>query len=179
MLVYVPSSRITMLEACGHKFFDELRHPGFMLPGGVAPPPLFNFSESELAGASVELRDRLVPPHARAAGWSPARAAANVPPPHDASPYAAAYAEAYKSAEQKEREVREPGKRAEGDGKGGAVEAGHGPFGSGDLADADGPRAGASAAAAALGGSGVGPTQGLSQRLKGEAPALPGEKRAP
>ncbi|CAH8356990.1 unnamed protein product [Eruca vesicaria subsp. sativa] len=53
------------LEACAHPFFDALRDPNTSLPNGRALPPLFDFTAQELAGASVELRHRLIPEHAR------------------------------------------------------------------------------------------------------------------
>ncbi|PPR91472.1 hypothetical protein GOBAR_AA29216 [Gossypium barbadense] len=53
------------LEACAHPFFDNLRDPNVCLPNGQALPPLFNFTAKELAGASDELRQRLIPEHAR------------------------------------------------------------------------------------------------------------------
>lgn len=81
------------LEACAHPFFDDLRDPNVSLPNGRAVPPLFNFTaqgkllhystdivdlivvksylnldvkcSAELAGASTELRHRLIPEHAR------------------------------------------------------------------------------------------------------------------
>ena len=132
MLQYVPSKRVTALEACAHPFFDELRDPevgaraagegrattpvfhpssadarrSFNERGGVlgvgvdwwfpphllclpipSPPShsqtrlpetgmplpvLFNFSTEELAGVSREMREKLIPPHARtASNWLP------------------------------------------------------------------------------------------------------------
>ncbi|KAL3517111.1 hypothetical protein ACH5RR_024013 [Cinchona calisaya] len=65
LLQYSPSLRCTALEACAHPFFDSLREPNASLPNGRALPPLFNFTPQELSGASTELRDRLIPPHAR------------------------------------------------------------------------------------------------------------------
>ncbi|KAL4325075.1 hypothetical protein GQ457_11G001200 [Hibiscus cannabinus] len=65
LLQYSPDLRCTALEACAHPFFDDLRDPTACLPNGQALPPLFNFSALELAGASAELRQRLIPEHAR------------------------------------------------------------------------------------------------------------------
>ncbi|CAN1308627.1 Shaggy-related protein kinase theta [Linum perenne] len=65
LLQYSPNIRFNALEACAHPFFDELRDPRASLPNGRALPPLFNFTPQELAGASSELRDRLIPDHAR------------------------------------------------------------------------------------------------------------------
>lgn len=45
LLEYTPSSRITPLQACAHKFFDELRDPNARLPNNRELPPLFNFTE--------------------------------------------------------------------------------------------------------------------------------------
>ncbi|XP_048226435.1 shaggy-related protein kinase epsilon isoform X1 [Ricinus communis] len=65
LLQYSPNLRCTALEACAHPFFDDLRDPNACLPNGRALPPLFNFTAQELAGASAELRQRLIPEHAR------------------------------------------------------------------------------------------------------------------
>ncbi|KAB2002871.1 hypothetical protein ERO13_D11G090100v2 [Gossypium hirsutum] len=65
LLQYSPNIRCTSLEACAHPFFDNLRDPNVCLPNGQALPPLFNFTAKELAGASDELRQRLIPEHAR------------------------------------------------------------------------------------------------------------------
>ncbi|MBA0554244.1 hypothetical protein Golob_013360, partial [Gossypium lobatum] len=66
LLQYSPNLRCTAIEACGHPFFDDLRDPTACLPNGRALPPLFDFTAQELAGASPELRQRLIPEHARA-----------------------------------------------------------------------------------------------------------------
>ncbi|KAG8663900.1 shaggy-related protein kinase epsilon [Manihot esculenta] len=65
LLQYSPNLRCSALEACAHPFFDDLRNPNACLPNGRALPPLFNFTAQELAGASAELRQRLIPEHAR------------------------------------------------------------------------------------------------------------------
>ena len=44
LLEYIPSARISPLEACAHAFFDELRDPNTRLPNGRELPILFNFS---------------------------------------------------------------------------------------------------------------------------------------
>ncbi|XP_038065735.1 glycogen synthase kinase-3 beta-like isoform X2 [Patiria miniata] len=64
LLEYTPSSRISPLDACSHKFFDELRDPGTRLPNTRPLPPLFNFTAQELA-IKPSLNDILIPPHAR------------------------------------------------------------------------------------------------------------------
>ncbi|GAB2285443.1 Shaggy- protein kinase zeta [Dionaea muscipula] len=64
LLQYSPSLRCTALEACAHSFFDELREPKARLPNGRPLPPLFNFKQ-EIAGASLELINRLIPEHVR------------------------------------------------------------------------------------------------------------------
>ncbi|KAL0354029.1 UNVERIFIED_CONTAM: Shaggy-related protein kinase zeta [Sesamum angustifolium] len=64
LLQYSPSLRCTALEACAHPFFDELREPNARLPNGRPFPPLFNFKQ-ELAGASPELINKLIPEHIR------------------------------------------------------------------------------------------------------------------
>ncbi|KAG9154863.1 hypothetical protein Leryth_025222 [Lithospermum erythrorhizon] len=63
LLQYSPDLRFTALEACAHPFFDNLREPNACLPNGRPFPPLFDFTAQELAGASSELRDRLLPKH--------------------------------------------------------------------------------------------------------------------
>ncbi|KAL4339140.1 hypothetical protein GQ457_08G022880 [Hibiscus cannabinus] len=65
LLQYSPNLRCTAIEACAHPFFDDLRDPTACLPNGRALPPLFDFTDQELAGASDELRQRLIPEHAR------------------------------------------------------------------------------------------------------------------
>ncbi|CAK8542283.1 unnamed protein product [Lathyrus sativus] len=65
MLQYSPNLRCTALDACAHSFFDDLRDPNVRLPNGQELPPLFDFTAQELAGASDELRRRLIPEHAR------------------------------------------------------------------------------------------------------------------
>ncbi|KAL8091791.1 shaggy-related protein kinase theta-like [Apium graveolens] len=65
LLQYSPKLRSSPLEACAHPFFDDLRQPDACLPNGKSLPPLFDFTPQELSGASTELRDRLIPHHAR------------------------------------------------------------------------------------------------------------------
>ncbi|XP_052193592.1 shaggy-related protein kinase epsilon-like [Diospyros lotus] len=65
MLQYSPNLRCSALEACAHAFFDPLREPTACLPNGRPLPPLFDFTSQELAGASPELRQRLIPDHAK------------------------------------------------------------------------------------------------------------------
>ena len=48
-LAYTPSERIKPLEGCAHPFFDELRQESTRLPTGEPLPPLFDFTEHELA----------------------------------------------------------------------------------------------------------------------------------
>ncbi|KAG6498481.1 hypothetical protein ZIOFF_046395 [Zingiber officinale] len=62
LLQYSPDFRCSALEACAHPFFNELREPNMRLPNGRPLPPLFNFKQ-ELAGASPELINRLIPEH--------------------------------------------------------------------------------------------------------------------
>ncbi|KAG6502389.1 hypothetical protein ZIOFF_042281 [Zingiber officinale] len=64
LLQYSPDFRCSALEACAHPFFNELREPNMRLPNGRPLPPLFNFKQ-ELAGASPELINRLIPEHMR------------------------------------------------------------------------------------------------------------------
>lgn len=68
LLQYSPHLRCTALQACAHPFFDELREPNVRLPSGRAVPPLFDFGQDELKGATPDLIARLMPPHARRNG---------------------------------------------------------------------------------------------------------------
>ncbi|RUS80756.1 hypothetical protein EGW08_011479 [Elysia chlorotica] len=70
LLEYTPSGRITPLEACSHTFFDELRDPTTRLPNGRDLPPLFNFTQTELAIAP-SLNSSLIPSHARTSNDNP------------------------------------------------------------------------------------------------------------
>jgi serine/threonine protein kinase len=81
LLTYVPSKRLTALQACADPFFDELRSPSCRLPNDQPIPALFNWTEHELKGADAELRERLVPPHARQPGWTSALPMTVEPPP--------------------------------------------------------------------------------------------------
>ncbi|XP_052170669.1 shaggy-related protein kinase theta-like [Diospyros lotus] len=65
LLQYSPHLRCTALEACAHPFFDDLREPNASLPNGRPLPPLFNFTAQELARTPVQLRQRLIPEHAK------------------------------------------------------------------------------------------------------------------
>lgn len=60
LLEYTPTKRIIPLEACAHSFFDELRGQNTRLPNGRPLPPLFNFTEKELA-VRPGLTGRLIP----------------------------------------------------------------------------------------------------------------------
>ncbi|XP_071538651.1 glycogen synthase kinase-3 beta isoform X7 [Panulirus ornatus] len=64
LLEYTPSARITPLQACAHKFFDELRDPNTRLPNNRELPPLYNFTEQEIK-IQPELNSKLIPPHYR------------------------------------------------------------------------------------------------------------------
>jgi len=86
MLQYVPTERITALQACAHPYFDELRDPSVELPSSFDKQLLFNFTDVELS-SQPDLAEALVPAHARSAmhaeeleklglGPSPAAAAA-------------------------------------------------------------------------------------------------------
>ncbi|XP_034709185.1 shaggy-related protein kinase theta-like [Vitis riparia] len=65
LLQYSPNLRCTALEACAHHFFDDLREPNACLSNGRPLPPLFNFTPQELVHSTPELRQRLIPEHAR------------------------------------------------------------------------------------------------------------------
>jgi serine/threonine protein kinase len=72
MLTYVPSQRITAIEACTHPFFDELRDPSTKLADDQPLPPLFNWTDEELRCATPEMIEILIPPHARTPeNWPP------------------------------------------------------------------------------------------------------------
>ncbi|KEH18946.1 putative protein-serine/threonine kinase CMGC-GSK family [Medicago truncatula] len=65
LLQYSPHLRCTALAACAHPFFNDLRDPNASLPNGQPLPPLFNFTPQELVNAPEDLRQRLIPEHAR------------------------------------------------------------------------------------------------------------------
>jgi glycogen synthase kinase 3 beta len=65
LLEYTPSARVTPLEACAHRFFDDLRLPGAKLPNHRDLPPLFNFTPHELQ-IQPQLNSILVPAHIQA-----------------------------------------------------------------------------------------------------------------
>jgi len=70
LLQYVPTARLTALEACTHEFFDELRDPAGRIDGNLKfPSNLFTFTDKELEGCSPELVEKLIPPHARPPQW--------------------------------------------------------------------------------------------------------------
>ena len=69
MLVYLPSKRITALEALAHPYFDELRDPNVIYSPGKALPTLFDFSEQELS-SNPALLSRLLPQHLQQQGNS-------------------------------------------------------------------------------------------------------------
>lgn len=64
LLEYTPGARITPLQACAHKFFDELRDPNTRLPNNRELPPLYNFTEHEMK-IQPELNGKLIPGHYR------------------------------------------------------------------------------------------------------------------
>jgi len=77
MLTYEPAKRITAQQCLAHPFFDELRNPDTRLPSGEPLPALFNFTEEELRGCSEDVREVIVPRHARTpANWKHGAAAA-------------------------------------------------------------------------------------------------------
>ncbi|CAI7992194.1 Glycogen synthase kinase-3 beta [Geodia barretti] len=62
LLEYTPGLRANPMEACAHGFFDELREPGKTLPSGRSLPPLFDFTQQELA-IRPSLQSVLLPSH--------------------------------------------------------------------------------------------------------------------
>lgn len=86
LLEYTPGARLSPLQACAHSFFDELREPHARLPNGRPLPPLFNFTEYELA-IQPSLNDFLKPRAAPAPDAAPAAPSGGSGPPateHDA-----------------------------------------------------------------------------------------------
>ncbi|XP_063697140.1 glycogen synthase kinase-3 beta-like isoform X2 [Culicoides brevitarsis] len=73
LLEYTPGARITPLQACAHPFFNELREGNKTLPNGRDFPPLFNFTEQELA-IQPTLNSSLLP---RSPNEAPSAAATN------------------------------------------------------------------------------------------------------
>lgn len=62
LLQYDPESRIRPLDACAHRYFDELRSPDCRCPDGKpVTPDLFNLTQRELRTCSQTLRERLIP----------------------------------------------------------------------------------------------------------------------
>jgi len=61
-LAYAPERRVKPLEGCAHAFFDELREEGCTLANGKSLPPLFDFTDHELA-VSSDILEKLTPPH--------------------------------------------------------------------------------------------------------------------
>uniref|UniRef100_A0A6A7GA61 Glycogen synthase kinase-3 beta isoform X3 n=1 Tax=Hirondellea gigas TaxID=1518452 RepID=A0A6A7GA61_9CRUS len=63
-LLYKPAERLHPFEALAHEFFDELRAEGAHLPNGKQLPPLFNFTEQELALAKeFGIMEQILPAH--------------------------------------------------------------------------------------------------------------------
>ncbi|KAL7070203.1 hypothetical protein ACQ4LE_010402 [Meloidogyne hapla] len=63
LLKYTPDARLSPFEALAHEFFDELRLPNCKLPSSNPMPPLFDFSDAELA-IDPQLHDKLYPKYA-------------------------------------------------------------------------------------------------------------------
>uniref|UniRef100_A0A914NMW4 Protein kinase domain-containing protein n=1 Tax=Meloidogyne incognita TaxID=6306 RepID=A0A914NMW4_MELIC len=63
LLKYTPDARLSPFEALAHEFFDELRLPNCKLPSSNPMPPLFDFSDAELA-IDPQLQDKLFPKYA-------------------------------------------------------------------------------------------------------------------
>ena len=49
LICYSPQERFTAIQAMRHPFFDEIKNPNARLPDGDILPPLFNWTEKELA----------------------------------------------------------------------------------------------------------------------------------
>lgn len=62
LLEYTPSTRLKPMDALCHHFFNELRVEGTKMPNNRELPPLFNFTEHELA-INPSIRSSLIPPH--------------------------------------------------------------------------------------------------------------------
>jgi len=77
-LQYDPEARIRPLEACAHRFFDELRDERTRTPEGQPlPPDLFNLTHREQRVCISALREKLIP------AWHAAR---SVEPPMPTPP---------------------------------------------------------------------------------------------
>lgn len=62
LLQYDPEARVKPLEACAHRFFDELREERTRLPDGQPlPADLFSLTQCELRVCSSRLAERLIP----------------------------------------------------------------------------------------------------------------------
>lgn len=62
MLQYEPNVRISAFEALAHPFFDDLREASTTLPNGKPLPPLFNFTNEEIAKAKkLGIYEKLLP----------------------------------------------------------------------------------------------------------------------
>ncbi len=57
ILVFSPIKRPTAWEVLAHPFFRWLRQEGLELSNGKEFPPLFNFSEFEIASMPQSVRD--------------------------------------------------------------------------------------------------------------------------
>ncbi|EPZ32904.1 Serine/threonine-dual specificity kinase domain-containing protein [Rozella allomycis CSF55] len=66
LLQYIPTARISPVEALAHPFFDPLRLPETKLANGKDLPPLFDFTTQELA-LKPSLNKKIIPTHAEAA----------------------------------------------------------------------------------------------------------------
>jgi glycogen synthase kinase 3 beta len=62
LLRFVPRERLHVFDALAHPYFDELREPDIEMPGGVEVPPLFNFTDEELAIANTRRVAHLIIP---------------------------------------------------------------------------------------------------------------------
>jgi serine/threonine protein kinase len=87
LLVYIPSQRLTALDALAHPYFDELRDPHTTYTPGRPLPELFNFDTDEISSNS-SLVSILVPPHilARNTKSSAPALTPKEPPPYPSIP---------------------------------------------------------------------------------------------
>merc|ERR1719281_1516184 len=67
LLQYDPEARVRPLEACAHRFFNELREESTRLMDGQMLPELFNLTRNELRVCLPSLREKVIP------SWHPAR----------------------------------------------------------------------------------------------------------
>jgi serine/threonine protein kinase len=69
LCVFMPAARMRGYGTLLHPFFEELRAPDAVLPNGKELPPLFEFTNEEIAFIGADLLRQLVPPHLQMNAW--------------------------------------------------------------------------------------------------------------